>query len=116
MDALTPLERGLIAHLIADWLLQNEWIATGKVNLRHPAAWVHAGAQALALTLALGWPAGLVLGIAHLLIDTRLPLHWWQRLIRQRQEGQMGLHISIWADQVLHVVCIAAWVVVAGPR
>lgn len=115
MDALTPLERGLVAHLIADWLLQNEWIATGKASLRHPAAWVHAGAHALALGLALGWQAGLLLAAVHLLIDTRLPLRWWQRLIGQRQEGQIGLHISIWADQVLHVVCIAAWVALAGP-
>jgi hypothetical protein len=78
--------------------------------LNHPATWVHSGIQALALTLALGWQAGLVLGLIHLLIDTRLPLLWWKRFFRQTQEGPAALHVAIWGDQVLHISAIAAWV------
>ena len=111
---MTPFERGLVAHLIADWLLQNDWMATNKVSLRHPAAWVHFGIQAVCLGLALGWPAGLVLGAVHLLIDTRLPLRWWQRVFRQTTEGPVALHTAIWADQVLHVAAIAIWVGLVG--
>lgn len=113
---LSPFERGLIAHLIADWLLQNEWLAVNKMHLRHPAAWIHAAVHALLLGIALGWLSGIVLGGMHLLIDTRLPLAWWQRMIGQRRGGDIGQHIAIWSDQVLHLVCIAAWIVLWGVR
>ncbi len=111
---MTPFERGLVAHLVADWLLQNDWMATYKVSLRHPAAWVHSGIQAVCLGLALGWQAGLALGIVHLLIDTRLPLRWWQRVFRQTTEGPFAPHTAIWADQVLHVAAITVWIAVVG--
>ena len=107
---LTPFERGFIAHLIADWLLQNDWMARNKTNLTHPASWVHSGIHALALGLALGWQAGLVLGLIHLLIDTRIPLQWWKQFFRQTVDGPAALHVAIWGDQVLHIVAIGAWV------
>lgn len=110
MNSLTRFERGLIAHLVADWLLQNEWIATRKSCLWHPASWTHATIHAGTLGVALGWKSGLLLGFIHWLIDTRCPLVWWQQLIRQRRAGPMGLHIAIWADQVLHLLTIALWI------
>jgi len=111
---LTPFERGLVAHLIADWLLQNDWMASNKMKLNHPAAWTHAGIHALALGIALGWPAGLVLGLVHLLIDTRFPLRWWQRVFHQTTEGPAALQVAIWGDQVLHITTIAIWVAIFG--
>jgi hypothetical protein len=110
---LTLFERGLIAHLVADWLLQNDWMARNKTNLRHPAAWTHAAIHALLLGLALGWQGGLVLAILHLLLDTREPLRWWQRVFRQTREGPAALATAMWADQVVHLVLIAAWVALA---
>src|ERR1017187_8934241 len=62
---LTPFERGLVAHLVADWILQNDWMARNKMSLRHPDAWTHASIHAVCLGLALGWQAGLVLGFIH---------------------------------------------------
>ncbi|HET7089770.1 MAG TPA: DUF3307 domain-containing protein [Anaerolineae bacterium] len=111
---LTPFERGFVAHLFADWLLQNDWMARNKISLRHPAAWVHGAIHALLLGLALGWPAGLALGIVHMLIDTRLPLSWWQRVYHQTGDGPYARHVAIWADQVLHIVFVAAWVALSG--
>lgn len=107
---LTPFERGLIAHLIADWLLQNDWMANNKTNLRHPAAWTHATIQAVALAIALGWQAGLILGLIHLLVDTRYPLRYWQRVFRQTVDGPATLHVTIWGDQVIHIITIAMWI------
>jgi hypothetical protein len=111
---LTPFERGFIAHLIADWLLQNDWMAKHKTSLTHPAAWTHAGIQAVALGLALGWQAGLILGIVHILVDTRLLLRCWQRVYKQTTEEPAGLHVSIWADQVVHLAAIAVWISIVG--
>ena len=107
---LTPFERGLVATLAADWLLQNDWMARNKTRLRHPAAWVHAGIHALLLGLALGWLAGLVLALVHLIVDTRLPITFWQKIYRQTTEGPIGMIVKITADQVLHIVAIAAWI------
>lgn len=108
---LTPFERGLIAHLIADWLFQNDLMANNKTNLRHPAAWTHAAIQAATLTVALGWQTGLILGLIHLLVDTRYPLRCWQRVFRQTVNGPATLHVSIWGDQVIHIITIAMWIV-----
>jgi hypothetical protein len=110
---LTPFERGVIAHLIADWLLQNDWMARNKANLKHPAAWVHGGIYALLLGLALGWGAGLVLAALHIILDTREPLGWWRRVFKQTSEGPAAVITAVWADQVLHIVAIAAWVALA---
>lgn len=111
MRSTDLLAWGIVAHLVADFLLQNEWMALNKVSLKHPAAWVHSGIQTLALACAFPWSAALVLGVSHLLIDTRIPLIWWRRLFRQTTEGPMALHVAIWGDQVAHIACIA---VVAG--
>jgi hypothetical protein len=108
---LTPFERGLVAHFVADWLLQNNWMAAHKIDLRHPAGWVHSAIHMALIGLALGWQAGLVLGLTHLLIDTRVPLRWWQRVYGQTTEGPYAIHVAIWADQVLHIAALAAWVI-----
>jgi len=107
---LTPFERGLVAHLVADWVLQNDWMALNKTSLRHPAAWVHAGIQGVCLGMALGWLAGVVLGFIHLLIDTRLPVAWWIRVFKKSSNAPDAGLIAVWLDQTLHIVCIAAWV------
>ncbi len=80
---LTPFERGIIAHLAADWLLQNDWMARNKADLRHPAAWVHATIYGILQALALGWIGGLVLGVLHLVIDTGRPVNWWIRRVKK---------------------------------
>lgn len=101
---------GLVAHLAGDWLFQNEWIAVNKTSLRHPSGYVHAGIHAVALSLVFGW-VSLPLAVAHLLIDTRKPVVWLSRLVRQTQPGGQGFDIGadvrIWADQVWHIACIA---------
>jgi hypothetical protein len=107
---MTPFEKGLIAHLVADWVLQNNWMALNKVKLGHPAAWVHAAIQGLCLGLALGWLGGLVLGFLHLLIDTRVPVDWWMRVFKQCGKAPEAPTIAIWLDQTLHLACLALWV------
>lgn len=112
---LTPFERGVVAHLIADWFLQNDWMATNKVSLLHPAAWVHGAIHAACLGLALGWPAGMALAAVHMLIDTRSLLRRWQRVFGQTTDGPYAVPVAIWTDQVIHIAAIAAWVLWMKP-
>jgi hypothetical protein len=112
---LTPFERALVANLIADWILQNDWMAKNKASLVHPAAWTHAAIHAVTLGLALNdWRAGLVLGTTHMLIDTRVPANWWRTFFRQTSEGPIVLLLKVALDQVLHITAIAAWIEIAG--
>ena len=92
---LTPFEKGFVAHLVADWILQNDWMALNKTSLRHPAAWVNAGIHALCLGLALGWLGGLVLAFVHMLIDTRVPVDWWIRVFKKSDQAPEAVSIAI---------------------
>jgi hypothetical protein len=111
---LTPFERALVAHLVADWLLQNDWMARNKIDLRHPAGWVHAAIHGVCLGLALNWRAGLALGLVHLLIDTRWPVDCWIRVFKKSAQSPLAAFIAIVTDQVLHVATLAAWVAFMG--
>lgn len=106
---MTLFEQALVAHLVGDWLLQNDWMARHKTSLRHPAAWVHAGIHAILFGLILGWGAALFLGVSHMIVDTRVPQRWWSRFYGQTIEGPTGEHVRIWGDQVIHIAMIALW-------
>jgi hypothetical protein len=137
MTASDLLIWGIVAHLIADWPLQNDWMARNKASLRHPAGYVHAGIHGLLLALVFGWAAA-PLAVAHLLIDTRVPVVCWSRLVRQTQPADaphflvwyplvqrheiehadsaprgapmlvdVGTEVRFWTDQVFHIACLA---------
>jgi hypothetical protein len=88
---------GVVLHLIADWPLQNDWMAQNKMLRRTPdsswwdrhlAAWVHAWIHAFALGLVFGWLPAIFLSAIHLIIDTRVPIVWWStKVIKQTQPG-----------------------------
>jgi hypothetical protein len=122
---------GLVAHLIADWPLQNDWMASFKANRRyrhrvgdgmimppgrpyttdawwdrHPAAYVHAGIHGLLLALVFGWVAA-PLALAHLLIDTRWPVAKWSKLVGQTQPQGNVVNVGYLDDEhdeILRVV------------
>lgn len=108
LTATELLVWGGMLHLIADWGLQNEWMAINKVSLRHPAAWVHGGIHASALLLVFAPLWALGLGLLHMAIDTRVPRAWWSTRFRQTTAGEMGVHVALWLDQVMHLACIGA--------
>lgn len=123
---------GVVLHLVADWVLQNDWMAQNKANLRHPAGYVHAGIHGVLLAFIFGWVA-IPLAIVHLLIDTRVPVVWWSQQIKQTQPHDpvwasasslshartlnwygngaplmdVGMEVRFWTDQVFHIICIA---------
>jgi hypothetical protein len=114
MSATELLVWGSAVHLVVDWLLQNEWMAENKRSLRHPAGYVHAGLHTVALVLVFPWAAALVLGVVHLLIDTRKPLEWWAGVFGQTSEGPIAIQLHIWRDQALHIGTIAAAALIVG--
>lgn len=117
---------GIVLHLVADWPLQNHWMANHKQNLLHPAAYLHAMVHVFLLTFVFGW-AAFALGFVHLLIDTRKPVEWWSKLVRQTQPENryffqrsdtsrktyeimvydIGTEVRFWTDQVFHIACVA---------
>ena len=107
---LTSFERALMAHLVADWLLQNNWMAKNKSSVRHPAAWVHASIYGVCLGLALNWKAGIVLGLLHVVVDTGIPVKWWITHFKDSADAPEAMHIAIWADQVIHIGAIATYI------
>ncbi len=110
---MTLFEKAMVLHLVGDWLLQNDWMARNKLKLQHPAAWVHGSIHTVLLGLVFGWLGGLVLGVVHMLVDTRVPQRWWSRAFAQTQSGEMSTHVMVWGDQVIHIGSIALWMVVA---
>jgi hypothetical protein len=98
---------GVVVHLVADWLFQTEWMAIHKSDLRHPAAWVHSAIHTVGLLLVFPWPVALLIGISHLLIDTRKPLIWWLRFVKRMPRSSNHQNIEVWVDQVMHITVLA---------
>lgn len=110
MNEAVLFYRGIVLHLIADWLLQNHWMANNKADLRHPAAWVHGAIHFAAMLFVFPVHISVAIAITHMLIDTRKPLVWWRKVYRQTtidMHDHAGWHVAIWGDQVIHIVCIA---------
>lgn len=106
-EATDILVWSIMIHLIADWLLQTEWMAMHKTKLRHPASWVHSGIHTLGLCLLLPWPVALFVGFSHLGIDTRKPLFWWMYKVKGMPADLRSPVIEIWLDQVMHITVLA---------
>jgi len=130
--ATTLLVWGIVAHLIGDWLTQNEWVAlhkmlrrtpTSSVFDRHPSAYVHGSIHAAVQLLVFPWPVALAIGFVHLLIDTREPVIGWSKLIHQTTPEEtpapaeclsIGQAVTIAADQVWHMAVIATAALLVG--
>ena len=112
----TPTELfvwALVAHLAADWLFQTEWMVIHKVNLRHPAGYVHAAVYALFMALVFPPLIAVVIGVTHLLVDTRAPVRWWMRVVKRMAAGSPGAGaVEMGVDQVFHIMVIAFFALV----
>lgn len=113
--AIDVLLWAVIIHMIVDWLLQTDWMARNKINLRHPAAYVHSGMHALGLMLVFPWWMALGVGVTHLLIDTRKPVTWWIETIKQMPPSTpVYMHVEIWLDQIFHILMLVLAVLILG--
>jgi hypothetical protein len=98
---------GIVAHLMADWLFQNEWMASKKSDLREPAAWVHSGIHVLFMWLIFPWYLALLIGFSHLVIDSRRPVHWWMSTIKGMPVSTHSEIMMLGMDQTFHVLVLA---------
>ena len=101
---------GIVIHLFCDWLLQNHWMANNKMWLsRSSAGWVHGLIHLFGMALIFPYWWAVVIGILHIIIDTRVPLIWWRRAYRQTSDpaNPFSIHVAIWSDQVAHITVIA---------
>jgi hypothetical protein len=115
--ATDVLAWAIVIHLVVDWLLQNEWMACNKTNLKHPAAYVHSGLHALGLMLVFPWFLAIGVGITHLLIDTRRPVTWWISKIKQMpRSAPVYLDVEIWMDQIFHLLMLVMAVILLSSR
>jgi len=114
LHATSLLLWGITIHLIADWLLQNDWMANHKASLKHPASWIHSAIHLVGLLLIFPPLAAVIIAATHLLIDTRLPLVGWRNIFRQTRSGPMAPHVAIWGDQVAHITALAVAALVVG--
>lgn len=107
---------GLAWHWIADWILQNDWMARNKSSLFHAASWVHSGIHLIGLLVIFYpiWWVAVFIGVTHILIDTRLPLVWWRKFYRQTTIGDVALHVALWGDQVAHITVLAIAALLIG--
>jgi hypothetical protein len=105
--------KGLIVHLVADWFLQTDWICANKTDLTHAAAWVHSGIYTIGNLLIFPPAMALALGLSHLLIDTRRPLIWLRRILRQNPQGAVAPVFEILQDQAAHIILLAAAVLLS---
>lgn len=106
---MSLFDKLLTIHLVCDWLLQNEWMALNKTDLRHPSAWVHSGIHLCGLLLVLPKWLAVLVAITHILIDTRKPLIAWRNLIKQTTSPSdpATIHLAFWGDQVTHIAILA---------
>ena len=99
---------GILAHLVADWPLQTEWMAIHKRNLHHPAAWVHSGVHCISMALVFPWYLAILIAGSHLLIDTRKPVLWWmQRIKGMATDDPHTVIVETGVDQVFHITVVA---------
>jgi uncharacterized membrane protein len=103
----------VVIHLVVDWLLQTDWMAMNKTNLRHPAAYVHSGLHTLGLLLVFPWWLAMSVGITHLLIDTRKPVTWWIETIKQMPPSTpIYTQVEMWLDQIFHLLMLVVAVLI----
>lgn len=100
------LASGVVMHCVADWGFGSDWLAGHKHDLRHPASWIH-GLIHMAAQLVVFPPLiAVLLGLSHMLIDTRVPIRWWCRVTRKTLTGVWAVPVLIMNDQTAHLVCL----------
>jgi hypothetical protein len=94
-----------LAHLIGDFLLQTEWMATNKKD-KFIAIFVHVLVYLVPFVFTdLAWWQIVVIGLLHGAQDHSGFVMWWIRFWKKTPEENMGM-LPMIIDQVFHLVVI----------
>lgn len=111
----------VVMHSVADWLLQNDWMAVNKISLKHSAAYVHALIYYACMVVVFGMSMrgvaiACILAILHALIDTRKPVQWWMSHIKTTTSGDTvrTFVVAVAVDQTMHLALLGIAVLVMG--
>ncbi|MCE7986292.1 MAG: DUF3307 domain-containing protein [Caldilinea sp. CFX5] len=112
---MTPFGWLCLSHLIADWMLQSDWMARGKrTRLTSVAGLVHYTIYTILIVFTLLFIAptldatrylllGSLVFTSHWLIDGTDLVQWWMRWVGQRDQSMVRLVI----DQTLHLLVLS---------
>jgi len=113
----------LMGHLVGDWVLQNDWMARGKIRgLFTLAGLVHVTIYTVAIFVALwlsgapqpSWASWLISGgmvfLSHWLIDAAGAAGQWMRFYRQSDLEMVRVAV----DQTLHLLVLVGLIVIPG--
>lgn len=97
-----------IAHLIGDYLWQNDWMAQNKKKRTLPCL-VHVALYTLAIFIFTSWPwwALVIVAVTHFIQDRTTIVNWYMRGIGQKSFAEnMGPWSVIIVDNVFHLVLL----------
>lgn len=101
----------LIAHLIGDYLIQNDWMAQNKKERTLPCL-VHVSLYTTAVFALTLWPwwAMAIVFVTHFIQDRTKIITWWMAKIGQRgfANPPLGPWSIIVVDNVWHLVVLFA--------
>lgn len=94
-----------VAHMVGDFILQNDWMARNK-KLNPIACAVHSVVYLMPFLLThLQWWQLILIGLQHFAQDHTEFVFWWMRDVKRVPQEQWGL-IPLWVDQSLHILWI----------
>lgn len=116
--SIDTLSAAIVGHVAGDYLLQNDWMASGKKRSSLICA-AHVAVYTACVVLFAGWfDWWLVAAVAvpHFLIDRWTFVAWWMRTIRQPvfMEPPMSPWSRIAVDNSMHMVCLYAVALLNG--
>jgi hypothetical protein len=102
-----------VAHLIGDFILQNEWMAANKKR-SSVACLVHVLVYLLPFLLSnLEWWQIVMIGVQHFVQDRTGFVLWWMRVCK-RVPPDNWAQIPLFVDQAFHLLWIEIVVLLGG--
>ncbi|HNB54847.1 MAG TPA: DUF3307 domain-containing protein [Anaerolineales bacterium] len=94
-----------VAHLVGDFLLQNEWMAMNKRKSSW-ACFVHVMVYLIPMAFTgLAWWQLLLIGVTHFAQDRSDFVFWWMRTYKRVPQEHWGV-IPLLVDQGFHFLAI----------
>ena len=101
----------LVAHLVGDFVVQNDWMAVNKKR-SSLACLVHVVTYMLPFLLCgLAWWQLALIAAQHFVQDRTAFVFWWMR-VWKRVPSDYWTAVALFVDQAFHVAWITAVVVV----